>query len=160
MLLKLIARKLTGNFIFDGILLMMLNFLLMFAFGIIFELLFLWNLVFSEMRLTFLSKTLIVFFTLICLSVWLVFGKSLSIKLIKHRWLKVLLLSIIGSAPIILVFIYANLLFSIEGVRRSISCSGGLLVFSFIALSAIIAQTILLIFGMGWSIMISSSNKQ
>jgi len=149
MLIKLVKKKLSGNFIFDGILLMFVNIILMFAFGVIFGLMLLWGFVLNK-QLPVSPNVFVVLFGLVSIYVWFMFGNALSEVLKTNRLLKVLIINLIGAAPIVLVLIYQNLLIGFRETRISNSCVGGLLVFSLLAAGSIFFQIVSLMGGVLW----------
>jgi hypothetical protein len=150
---QLLKKKISGNFIFDGMLLMFINFLLLFSFGIIFGFLLFLEIFFfkSNVRLPFSPSVFIVMFALISICVWFLFGKEIGRVLKTKKIIKFLVINSIGSAPILLILIYENLLIGIKDTRNSSGCVRSLVAFSGVALSSIIFQFIFLASGIIWA---------
>jgi hypothetical protein len=152
MLIKLLKQKLSGNFIFDGILLMFINFVLLFSFGIIFGFLLLSRIILARYgrELPFSPQTVIILFALISIYIWFIFGHELRRVLTSNKLLKALIINLIGASPIMLVFIYENLLIGLKETRSSGGCVGGLIVFSSIAIGSMVFQLVALLGGVVW----------
>ena len=73
----------------------------------------------SGHELPFSPQAVIVLFALISIYIWFIFGHELRRVLKSNKLLKVLIISLIGSAPIMLVFIYENLLEEIYAVTTT-----------------------------------------
>lgn len=150
---QLLQKKISGNFIFDGMLLMFINFLLLFSFGIIFGFLLFLEIIFtkSNFKLPVSPSVFIVLFALISMYIWFIFGAELKKVLKTKQIIKFLIVNLIGSAPILLILIYENLLIGIKDTRNSNGCVRSLLAFSGVALSSIIFQFIFLAGGIIWA---------
>lgn len=153
MLTKLLKRKISGNFIFDGMILMFINFCLLFSFGIIFGTFLVIEIIFAriDIKMLFPPSVLIVFFGLISIYVWFIFGTEIKRALKTKKAIKFLIINLIGSSPILLILIYENLLIGIREMRGSNGCVNGIVVFSSIALGSMVFQFIFLLGGILWT---------
>lgn len=153
MLTKLLKRKISSNFIFDGMMLMFINFSLLFSFGIIFGFCLFVEIIFSrlDIKMLFPPSVFIVLFGLISIYIWFIFGKEINRALKTKKIMKFLIINLIGSSPIFLILIYENLLIGIREMRGSSGCVNGLVAFSSIALGSMIFQFIFLLGGVLWA---------
>lgn len=153
MFTKLLKRKISGNFIFDGMILMFINFFLLFSFGIIFGFFLFLEIAFSRIgiKMPFSPLVFIVLFGLISVYIWFIFGTHIHRALKRRKIVKFLFINSIGSSPILLVLIYENLLIAIREMRGSNSCISGLVAFSTIAFGSMIFQFIFLLGGILWA---------
>ncbi|MFH1564994.1 MAG: hypothetical protein ABIC82_04040 [bacterium] len=153
MFTNLLKRKISSNFIFDGMMLMFINFSLLFSFGIIFGFCLFVEIIFSRLniKMLFPPSVFIVLFGLISIYIWFIFGKEINRALKTKKTIKFLVINLIGSSPILLILIYENLLIGIREMRGSSGCVNGLVAFSSIALGSMIFQFIFLLGGVLWA---------